>query len=731
MNLLRAYTRCATLLTALGITCFAAAVSSQSEQTPLLAILGLPAALLAWWLSVRGRFLLPRWIVNILLGVALLYALVRVTQEFSVDAIGELVIFIQIIKIGDRRSPRDDAQILSLAVFLTIAAMLTSNAFWVGVQLLLFYPLLIATVMLFQIYSGWFNAASSPPGLAAPPPSVRVPRQLRTVAAFATVGGAAVAFFVFIIMPRGIGENALGDWRRRQVGSVTGFTDHVKLGSRSVISTSQRIVMEVLFRDIAPDGTVSNLGSPEAVFYMRGAVLDQYRNGAWVVDPTVEGGAGSRIQSINRADSDIPLGSGPSGAIVQQVVTVRSMASNMAPLFSLWRPVRIHPGRDTATLHIDHWAKTFRRSGRGGQHTYTVWSALIDSNREPERRTPTSFDSPVVREFASNLLRQAGIDPDPTTRPISDDARATRLFEAFLRENYTYTLEEQAVPEGRDPIEFFLQESRQGHCEYFAAAMVALCRSVGIHARMVAGYVAAEFDQGTGRYVIRDANAHAWVEAEAGEGRWRRYDPTPPSDLARIHKPAPSLFGRLRRVLESAEYAWNASIVGFDEGARRRLLGPDSGDNPTFLSRLDRLAARVRMAGPRHLLNAVAMGLAVFLAVASVGILLQAAAAYLPRFRMRRRSVAAPGHGFDPAQVRFYAALLDLLNRRGHPKPAWRPPLEHAARIAPADAALAEGASRLAALYYRARFGARPLTDAEQAAARELLASLSRPSSPR
>src|SRR5690606_25141313 len=50
MNPLRAYTRCATLLTALGITCFAAAVSSQSEQTPLLAILGLPAALIAWWL---------------------------------------------------------------------------------------------------------------------------------------------------------------------------------------------------------------------------------------------------------------------------------------------------------------------------------------------------------------------------------------------------------------------------------------------------------------------------------------------------------------------------------------------------------------------------------------------------------------------------------------------------------------------------------------------------------
>jgi transglutaminase-like putative cysteine protease len=61
--------------------------------------------------------------------------------------------------------------------------------------------------------------------------------------------------------------------------------------------------------------------------------------------------------------------------------------------------------------------------------------------------------------------------------------------------------------------------------------MVALCRSVGINARMVAGYLAAEFDASTGRYIVRESNAHAWVEAELGTDRWRRYDPTPPATL--------------------------------------------------------------------------------------------------------------------------------------------------------------------------------------------------------
>ena len=131
---------------------------------------------------------------------------------------------------------------------------------------------------------------------------------------------------------------------------------------------------------------------------------------------------------------------------------------------------------------------------------------------------------------------------------------AARAIESYLRNNYTYTLVEQPIPEGRDPIEHFLTQTKEGHCEYFAAAMVALCRSVGINARMIAGYLAAEFSPATGRYVVRESNAHAWVEAEAGRGRWRRYDPTPPDELVRLHKPSPGLLGRIRRVVESAEY---------------------------------------------------------------------------------------------------------------------------------------------------------------------------------
>ena len=57
------------------------------------------------------------------------------------------------------------------------------------------------------------------------------------------------------------------------------------------------------------------------------------------------------------------------------------------------------------------------------------------------------------------MLRDAGIEPDPALRPIRDDNAAAAKIEAHLRRGFAYTLEEEAVEPGRDPIEQFLFES--------------------------------------------------------------------------------------------------------------------------------------------------------------------------------------------------------------------------------------------------------------------------------
>ena len=79
---------------------------------------------------------------------------------------------------------------------------------------------------------------------------------------------------VFIIMPRGVGENAFGSFAKTVAGSQTGFTDRVTLGGRGVISSSSRIVLDLIVRESggafdlnsSPEaGQGANIGTPDSV----------------------------------------------------------------------------------------------------------------------------------------------------------------------------------------------------------------------------------------------------------------------------------------------------------------------------------------------------------------------------------------------------------------------------------------------------------------------------------
>jgi protein-glutamine gamma-glutamyltransferase len=728
MSLNRAYQWCALSLAVLGVIAYATAAQQSATGAPGLLVWALPALCTGWYLSVARSFALPRAAVNALLTGALGYAALRTLSGIDVSTVAELVIFLLVIKVGDRRSPRDDGQIISLSIFLAIAAMLTGNSLLVGVLLLAFLPLLVGTVMLFQLQAGWL-VAHHPAGALHDPahPSgkeagahprrwadVRAPglaRLIRRTVAGSSLGILAVALVVFVVLPRGVGENFLGPFGQvARMGTTTAFTDSVSLGDRGLISDNPEIAFTVEIRQEGGE----NLGNNDTVFYLRGAVLDRYQVDTHTWTPSNAGKqAPGRVQT-GSSMAAISIGSA-SGPLVQQTVRVPHVPRNArVHLFGMWRPVTVEVSRNGWASVFAEDAVVESERGDGGPLTYTVRSVPIEfTGDEPEVRTPASYGSRPIRELAARILSGASIEPDPERRPVSDDARAARMIQDFLRTGYAYTLSESGIPSRADPIEHFLFESRAGHCEYFASAMVALCRSVGINARMVAGYVAAEFNEATGQYTVRQLNAHAWVEAEAGAGAWRRYDPTPATDLERLHKPAPGLLTRLRHILDAAEYAWNNSIVGFDEHAREKLLAPTARPGDALAARLEPFASRLRLGGSRLFLLALARGAIVFSLVALAGFALLFVHS---RFRSTRSPRA---RRIEPRGLRFYAEFLGLLQRLGSPKPAWMPPLAHAGTLADVEAADAAGA--LAGLYYRARFGGAPLTAAQAAEARALL----------
>ena len=94
--------------------------------------------------------------------------------------------------------------------------------------------------------------------------------------------------------------------------------------------------------------------------------------------------------------------------------------------------------------------------------------------------------------------------------------------------DYTYTTTPGKIPEGKDVVEYFLFESRQGYCTYFATAAAILGRCVGIPTRYVQGYLLDAGRVGDfGSYNVKEGQAHAWIESYIEGVGWLTFEPTP------------------------------------------------------------------------------------------------------------------------------------------------------------------------------------------------------------
>jgi transglutaminase-like putative cysteine protease len=104
--------------------------------------------------------------------------------------------------------------------------------------------------------------------------------------------------------------------------------------------------------------------------------------------------------------------------------------------------------------------------------------------------------------------------------------RATAI-ETWLRANLEYSEEITFPPEGVDFIEYFIFESQQGYCTYYASAMAQMLRMVDVPSRVAVGYFPASYDEDYRGALYRDRNAHAWVEVYFPGYGWVDFEPTP------------------------------------------------------------------------------------------------------------------------------------------------------------------------------------------------------------
>jgi hypothetical protein len=112
------------------------------------------------------------------------------------------------------------------------------------------------------------------------------------------------------------------------------------------------------------------------------------------------------------------------------------------------------------------------------------------------------------------------------TKSADNDYDRVKAIEAYMRDNYEYSIDSPVPPTGQDAVDHFLFETDVGFCEQFASATVVMLRSLGIPARVVAGYTPGDRNPFTGYYEVRSSDAHSWVEVWFPRLGWYEFDPT-------------------------------------------------------------------------------------------------------------------------------------------------------------------------------------------------------------
>ncbi len=750
MKLLRSYPTMAYITVLLALI----GVGVAQRSIELILVAGTLAAM-SWYVTEgpRGRSL-PKWVSNMLVIAASLFAVVDVLNHGQglelFNIVGRFCVWLTIIKLYERKTVRDHGSLLLLSLLQMISGCLTSADLAFGIILVFYAGLGIYTLLLYQLYASLERARAVRrawgPSVAAQVPVIRpvagrrLAMNFRFLVMTVAVSGVVLSALVFVIFPRSVGRGMINHLQAPRVERRTGFSPTIDLVGGSRITTSRRSVAFFQMRDDQDQTIVT-----QEPIYLRGSVLKHYAGGGIWTSSTgnvrrLECNARSFVQF-----SLFPASEDEAGRITFEL----TFSDGTDWLFSPSVPVAVLT-EDPRAVDYDaatHVIRTTPESSRIYSYSVEVLPdpteielAELQVRVAQPWEDASPFPAGRVRGRQVRNLAQQLLDAHDFQKPRYRAAQwaqfnyqAAVIFTDYLRsDEFTYTLDINDVvfsDQQEDPIEHFLLTSKRGHCEYFASALAALCHSVDVEARIVTGYVTADFDENKQQYHIIEANAHAWVEIRNGPYNWQMIDPTPPGELAFTLQEEATFADRLGWFYQDLESAWSHQVVEFDQSSQYRL---SSALNLRWKQRLQTAWSRVRewMAAVNR---AFYLGPAGYIWMGIVGLALLIAIIALIKLTRRSRAVQRTlqiqhlsGSDYQRMlqQLGFYLDMLIVLQKNGIPKPDWQPPLAHAHLITESYPDAADHIRRITDLFYTGRFGNRRLTSDEIRQAEDLVSGL-------
>lgn len=470
--------------------------------------------------------------------------------------LARLILSLTAIKLLQKKGDRDWIFLYVMAFFqVLLAAGLSISALYLAV-LIVFVTLMVATIIVLEVKRTNFAIAERSRHHKGPigdrPHSKLYSKSLPAMALSLLILITFVATPLFFLLPRvggaGVGSSLGG------VATYSGFSDSVRLGGIGRIQQNDEVVMRVRVEDR------EKLRGP---IRWRGVALDTFDNQTWK-----RSRAGSR-ESVTKNDRDLfvlDLADTRESLIIQ---TVYLEPIDTQALFAINRAVAVQSNYPVIFRDL-HDSLTFPRSGER-----TSYRVLSDVNL-PSERDLRRDRAPYPPSFQNYLQLPNGLDPrigelaSRLTETTENRFDAARSIEFHLQNDYGYTLEQRAG--GDQPLADFLFNVREGHCEYFATAMVIMLRTQGIAARVVNGFQQGEYNETADVYTVRQREAHSWVEVYfPGQNTWVEFDPTPAAAQT-FGTGTAGFYDRINKYLEALEMIWIQYFVAFDTQEQRSML---------------------------------------------------------------------------------------------------------------------------------------------------------------
>lgn len=564
----------------LAMLSFWSLASLDVSSAPVLLLGGVVAAV---------AFFSPRWVARIPSDVwrwAGPIILLVIGADFFlhvpdfIPPLVRMVVLLIIYRMLAPRNQREDLQVILLCLFCVIISGVLTVSLVFALQILLFAPLAMALLFVICLLDRGKDAKPHVINWE----TFRWPQLMRRVwrvvdvrivvlsaAMFALV--VAVSSLLFILTPR-FDFNQTIPFLEMNTAARSGFSEDVELGEVSEIKEDNSIALQI---------DVPSLDAISSAAYWRMLVLDEYRDGRFRMSQSLRRKPFREFENKREhRSSTLPM-SERSGAL--WTFYLEGGISRYLPLPGDFAAIRFQKYQDLELVPDVHVIGT----ESVGQNVFSYQVEDLQFNRRFEaggrerevlKSVPSGVESRADLAYPLTALElDLSTESVEVLRRINRDIRGeaeigtveySQAATDYLWEEFGYSL----TPDGQrsnaeDPIIGWLETGSRGHCELFAGAFILLAREAGYPARMVVGYVGGSWNSLEDFFVVRNRDAHAWVEIfDPSDNTWLRVDPTPgdrSSDPEAVVQGSIAVESGWGAWMDSLRIQWYRRIVNFEQ----------------------------------------------------------------------------------------------------------------------------------------------------------------------